>query len=72
LSHCREHINTLLSRESSLTARLSELQDSRAPSLGLVNSQLNKVRVELDTERNVELNIQVWWCLILLINYIFV
>ena len=33
--------------------------DDKAASLGLLRSQLDKVAVEVDSERNVELNIQV-------------
>lgn len=61
LLHCREHLNTLLSKEGGLQTSVSELEagDGATASLGLVRSQLDRVRLEIAAKKNVELNIQV-------------
>lgn len=60
LTRCREHVSDLLSQKTSLEAQISEREEARhMAALGMLRSQVAKVKSEIGAEELVEQDIQV-------------
>ena len=61
LRRCLEQINDLTGHQMSLEAQITSLQESgNTASIGLLRTQLTKVKTEIAIEEQVKTNIKVW------------